>query len=296
MEYLHVLINGIDNVKQYMSDKEYLTLMNSISKLNEIITSNELVDSDDSDDLDDSVYSVDSVDSIDSVDNYSNDDNIDILDIDLLLETINDNETVFNNYMIENNLPDDFRSSKFNVIYSSAYNYVSNKRCKCQNEYDLCDYFLINFINCKNYQRLILKCPIIQETIVNFENIESNNSVFDDINKYNLFQFDAKINKLNNIDEKIFSSVLKLLLNLMNECENYPKYQVILFITMYCYMFKYGGKLLQHPTLVECSYNKLISESEGMSMKTYLPSWAAKFNFDPNILNIMVDSYKEIIN
>ena len=39
MEHLHTLINGIDNVKQYISDNEYIQFMTSINKLNEIISS-----------------------------------------------------------------------------------------------------------------------------------------------------------------------------------------------------------------------------------------------------------------
>ncbi len=92
MEHLHILLNGIDTVKEHMSDVEYLKMMDAIGKLSQIINSQ-----DDSDNYSESYYS-------DNESEISEDDEeVSVLDIDMLLETINNNEIVFNNFMKENN-------------------------------------------------------------------------------------------------------------------------------------------------------------------------------------------------
>ncbi len=279
MEHLHILLNGIDTVKEHMSDVEYLKMMDAIGKLSQIINSQ-----DDSDNYSESYYS-------DNESEISEDDEeVSVLDIDMLLETINNNEIVFNNFMKENNLSDDFKLSKFNVINQSAFNYVTHNTCKCCDENEICYENIDNLYNCKNYQSFILKFPAIHLFVK--RNCEGcNETIIEDINKYKLFEFDGKI-KFNDINKDTFANFIRAMISITNNIEG--KYQIILFFNIFHFLFNYGNILLQEKKLKLSIYNKLLSEKDKHSMKEYSPYWANVLYFDKNIYNRLIESLEAL--
>jgi hypothetical protein len=284
MEHLHTLINGIDSVKDHLSDKDYLELMNAVGKLGELINDTKSVSdlesvSDDSDD--------------DNDDNNENDDNdididIDIIDIDLLLKTIDENEIYFKNYINEKNLPEDFINSKFNIINKNSYFYVSNKTCNCKEEDDLCDATII--MSCKNYQKIILKYPLYH--IVTRDCSNCANVICNEINKYNLFSFDGSIKTSNNTNGEKFSKYASYLMNMINHSDALNK--VLLFINFFSYIFENGHLLLENEKMKEACCNKLLTEGNNETISEHLPHWSQLLNFEPNIINIMINNLIEL--
>jgi len=234
------------------------------------------------------------ISSVDEESDYEEDDyeeeEIDIIDIDLLLKIRNNNEMIFMNFIKDNNISEDFINSKFNIIDKSAYNYVINKTCNCENEYDICSND--DNTNCKNYQNFILENPI-NYMIYKKDCPCCNEQILEDIKKYNLFSFDGKINKLeNNIEEKIVAKKSSIFANKLANT-SISKYQVIQFLNLYKYIFKYGYTLLNNDKFRNTFFNKLLTEGNKDSVKEYIPYWANLFNFDSNIINIMIDNLKE---
>jgi hypothetical protein len=280
MEHLHKLVNGIYNLKEHMTDNEYLEMMTSINKLNEIISS---YDNDT-----ESYYSDD-----DYEEEYiEEEEEIEVTDVDLLLEIINNNEIVFNNYLnnLSADLKDDFISSKFNVINQTAYNYITNKTCNCQNEIEVCDN-IDNLYSCKNYQSFILQCPIVH-LIVKRKCPCCNDKIIDDINKYKLFEFDGKI-KFNNIEETIFKNKIASLMNMMPKLDD-NKYRVLLFICIYYYIFTNGNIIINNNNFKEAIFNKLQTDGKKETAITYIPYWSNIFNFDKNIIDIMINNLQSL--
>ncbi len=278
MEHLHTLINGIDNLKEHMTDNEYLQLMSSISKLSEIINSY------DNNSENESIYS----DSSNNDEQEDEEEEIEIVDVDLLLETIKHNEIVFNNFMknVPDELKDDFLSSKFNVINQNAFNYIQNNTCDCKDELDLCN-DINNLYSCKNYQSFILQYPIVH-LIVKRNCACCVNSIIEDINKYHLFQIDGKI-KFNTVDEKMFNKTITSLMNMMPKI-NDSKYQIILFLNIFNFVFNNGNILIKNDKFKEAVLNKLKTDGKyGVATENTL-YWSNIFNFDKNIIDIMISN------
>ncbi len=288
MEHLHVLINGIDDIKEHLTDSDYLKLMNAIGKLGEII------DSQSSEELE-SVYE-DSDEELDNDNLSENSDDSNIsepqeefehIDIDLLLETIHNNELLFTTFMNEKNLSEDFINSKFNVINRNAYNYITNKTCNCTNDYDLC--IDTDLVNCKNYLKYILKFPLIHIITRDCENCIR--SVCNDINKYNLISFDFSINTLNNTQGEIFGKYSNSLMNIINNVSS--KNKALIFINLFSYLFENGHLLVENEDLKECCCNKLLNGDYSMTFRE-IPYWSDLLNFNPNIINIMINNLIEL--
>ncbi len=280
MEHLHTLIDGIDGVKEHLTDNEYLKLMNAVGKLGEIINTKSDIDDDDS------ISNDEETDILD--DNEDEPDvEINIVDIELLLKTIDENELLFRNYMNENNLPADFINSKFNVINKSAYNYVNNKTCNCEED-ELCTNN--NLLSCKNYQNIILKFPLIH--IITRDCSNCINGVCNDINKYNLFSFDGSITISNNTTSEIFTKYSIILMDIVTNAniEN----TVLLFINLFYYIFENGHLLLENESLKECCCNKLLIEVNNQSITQHLPYWSNLLNIDSNIINNMINNLIEL--
>jgi hypothetical protein len=282
MEHLHKLVNGIDNLKEHLTDNEYLELMTSISKLNEIISSyNDDSSNDAYDEEEEYEEEYESDTEEEEID-------IDIVNVDLLLETIKNNEIVFNDY--KNNLSDDLRDefikSQFNVITQTAYNYITNKTCNCKDGKEICNN-IYDLYNCKNYQHLILQCPIVHLIVKN--NCPCCvDTIIEDIKKYNMFQLDGQL-KLKNIEENIFANTMLSLMNLIPQIFD-NKYQIILFLGIYNYVFNYSNILITNVSFKEVVLNKLQTNSKKESTIEHVPFWASIFNFDKNIINIMIDN------
>ncbi len=301
MENLHVIINIIDNYKEHMSDNDYLQLMNSLGKIGEVINSKSYsdIDSDSDSEYDsdnDSISIINSSDeddeqSINSDDEQSSDDEICVIDVDLLLERINKNEIIFNNFMKENNLPEEFRTSKFNIIYQSAYNYITNNTCDCDNDYKLC---YKDYNNCKNYQNFILVFPMMHLFVKN-ECPCCVELITEDINKFKLFQFDGKI-KLNKIEENIYTSYISSIMKIIDDINSYEhkNYVVLLLISMLKYIFNYGDIIVNNEKYKESIISKLNESNNSNSIPNHILIWSNIFNFNPNILNIMMSSLQTI--
>ncbi len=293
MENLHTIINIIDNYKEKMMDNDYLEIMNCMGKLGEIISS--IQESDDNSD-NGSDYSSDYESDYESDDEsiYSMENESDIeenmIDIDLLLDTINNNEIIFNKFMTDNNLSDDFKLSRFNVINQSAYNYVTNKTCKCKNNNMLCSYNNDNIYNCKNYQSFILKCPLLHL----FVKKECNcciEKITEEINKFKLFQFDGIIKNIN-IDENILDFLSSFMIIISNTNER--SYKMLLFIGMINYVFNNSNIFIKNIIFTESTVNKLNLINETTELLDNVIIWANKFNFNQNIISIMINSLQSI--
>jgi hypothetical protein len=297
MEHLHKLVNGIDNLKEHMTDNEYLELMTSISKLNEIISSY----NDDTNDSSNDAYDDEEEDEYESDTEDDNDEeeeeieidiDIDIVDVDLLLETIKNNEIVFNDYKnnLSDGVKDEFIKSRFNVINQTAYNYITNKTCNCKDGKEICNN-VNDLHNCKNYQYLILQCPIVHLIVKN--NCPCCvDTIIEDIKKYNMFQLDGQL-KFKNIEENIFANTLSALMNLMQQMYN-NKYQIILFLSIYNYVFNYSNILITNVSFKETVLNKLQTNGKKESTIEHVPFWADIFNFDKNIINIMINNLETL--
>ncbi len=290
MEFLHTLVNGIDSVKEHLSDNEYLNMMNAIGKLGEIINKEQ----DDSDDNGSELESVIETDDEESevddeepeVDDSNSDDNIIVLD--LFLEVMNNNELVFNKYISDKNLPEDFINSRFNMISKSAYNYIINKTCNCNEEYDLCSGE--NLLSCKNYQSFILKFPLIHIITQDCEHCKI--IISNQINKYNLISFDGNINTSNNTPDEFFNKYSNVLIKLINNVS--PQDQVLLLINFFLYLFENGHLIIKSDKLKQCCWNKLLTEGTNPTLIQHMPYWANLLDFNPDIINNMVNNLIEL--
>ena len=214
--------------------------------------------------------------------NYDdNDDKMDVIDLDLFLETMNNNELLFRKYIVDKNLPENFINSRFNMISKSAYNYIINKTCNCNEEYELCSFD--NLLNCKNYQSYILKFPLIHVITRDCENCMG--AVCNDINNYNLISFDFSINTLNNTPGEIFGKYSNSLMNIINNVSS--KNKALIFINLFSYLFENGHLLVENEDLKECCCNKLLEGNHSMTFQE-IPYWSDLLNFNPNIINISI--------
>ncbi len=281
MEHLHTLINGIDNVKEHLTDHEYILLMSAISKLNEIISEND----------NNTSYSSDDIDDIDE----NNIESYDIIDIDLFLDIIDNNESILMNFIKEKNLSNDFINSKFNIIHKSAYNCVIQKTCNCKDKFEVC---INNTMNCRNYQNFIINNPI--NYLIN-ERFNNDNYPFivEDIKKYNMFLVTGQINKNEtNIDDRTTVCNTKIMLEISELLDS--NYKVLNFINLINYIFNNCYKqYILNDNFRKTLYNKLITDGNCDTLKQHLPFWANLFNFDLNIINIMTnnltDQFKELL-
>lgn len=284
MEHLHTLINGIDSVKEHLTDNEYLELMKAIGKLSEMIN--------------DDTKSVSELNSVSDDDEEPDEepeedeeepeDDINIIDIDLLLKIIDENELVFRTYMTKKNLSEDFINSKFNIINKNAYNYLYNKTCNCKEDYELC--VDSDILNCKNYQKFILKFPLIH--IVTRDCSHCVEVVCNEINKYNLFSFDGTINKLNEIQSELFGKYSGTLMNMLNNVTSVNK--ILLFMNIFSYIFENGHLLIENEKFKDCCSNKLLTEGTNDVFNQHFPYWSNLLNINSNIINIMINNLIEL--
>jgi hypothetical protein len=208
--------------------------------------------------------------------NYDNNNNNIIIDIDLLLELIEYNKSILDDFIKEHNLSIDFLNSSFNIAEYAAYNYI----------YDICSYNINNKTWCKDIQKYILNNPLIFIIL----NESNTNHICNDIIKYNLFSFDGKINSLFNSSINIESdkesvSNIKFIISLLNSDTSK---QALIFINIFYIIYTKEYKLLHNKKFRECVYSKILELKE---CKDYVKYWIDKFNLDSNILDIISDSF-----
>jgi hypothetical protein len=276
VQYFIRLINIIDNIKDNITDSDYLLYMNSLSKLEEHYKNLEENYNDD---------------------HYYDDNDINIIDVEKFVEIFNNNNTILMNFIKDNNLSEDFINSTFNIVYDATYNYINNNTCKCINENNICYYYSDNnYINCKNIQMHILNNPLnflIYKQLEHF-NI---NKIIEDINKYKLFSFDGKINcNLNNINKINIISNLQFNVNLFEKIieDDTFNIQILQYINIYYIMCNYGYIILREKNLRKLSYLKLMTEIIKPGVLDSIEYWASLLNFNNNIFNIIIENYKKL--
>jgi len=249
-----ILLNTIENIKHNIRDIDYINYMNSLN----------------------SVIKVFKYDNNNNNNNNDNNNNNIIIDIDLLLELIEYNKSILDDFIKEHNLSIDFLNSSFNIAEYAAYNYI----------YDICSYNINNKTWCKDIQKYILNNPLIFIIL----NESNTNHICNDIIKYNLFSFDGKINSLFNSSINIESdkesvSNIKFIISLLNSDTSK---QALIFINIFYIIYTKEYKLLHNKKFRECVYSKILELKE---CKDYVKYWIDKFNLDSNILDIISDSF-----
>jgi hypothetical protein len=278
-----VLIETIDILKEHVRDIDYINYMNSLKFLVEKIKK-----TDDNYD-DDEDYRVDYHDYYNYYNNY---DDHQIIDIDLLLERIEYNKLILNDFIKEKNLPIDFIDSSFNVSYVAAYNYIYDN-CSCDNN-EYMGYICKKHYYCKNIQKYILNNPIVF-IIINSNN--RNNIATDkicyDIKKYNLFSFDGKISNSFLLDLSSTVSVeakkdLDFMMSLFHS--RGQSIQVLLFINIINIIYTKYYNLLKTQRFRHVLYAKIIEFKE---FNYYANEWSDKLNLEQNILDIISNNFRE---
>jgi hypothetical protein len=283
MEQLSILVNGIDDVKEHFLDGTYLELMNAISKLHEIIENYQSDNQSSDDDISDYNSDYD----IDDEDEDEEEPEIEMVDIESFLELRNYNENLLSQFIINNNLSNDFINSKFNLIDRVCNNYLNNNiKCNCCGD-KYCSNSYESFINCKNIQKAVLNYPLL--LVIYYSNQYIDNEVIDDINKYKLFQFDGKINKnkynyqYNNIGN---------IINLIPKLE-ISKLKLLLFVQI-CYLTCNNYLFLNNNIKYRNSiFNKIINENNSEINKNNIKYWNEKLNINQNIFDNMINSFRE---
>jgi hypothetical protein len=271
MEHLHVLAEGIDILKHNMTDGEYLTLMNALSQLKNIITN----------------------------DNNNHRDREIVVEndpymLEQFLEIRNTLEQEILDFIAENKLPDDFINSSFNIIDSIAYNQLNNTTCNCTDMH-FCNNTIQNFIKCKNIQKLILNNPLLCVLYYHQSNTISINEVYNDINKYNLFTFDGTIIKKNHIDKEIVMNHIKGCLNIFTFFNHYTNMQVVCFLHIYYIICNFAFELLnEYEKFRLICYEKIKTELIKHTTISELDELSRKINFNNNIFNIILHNIEEL--
>ncbi len=261
-----ILINIIENIKDNIRDIDYLSFMNSLYQLNIYVKNSE--------------YTITS----NIIDNY-------IIDIDLLMEYINYNNSVLEEFIKENHLPNDFLQCSLNIANMAALSRITNNICKCY------DYRCCGFYYCKNIQNFVLNNPLVLLLLNLVEGKEDENKIIEDIHKYNLFLFDGKINNLLDlsisIDTKdLFSYDLLFILKLYNSCL-YLKLQILFFIIIFEKIYVKEYNLLHSPKFKEIVSVRLIelNNKDNSACQYYIKYWIDKLNLDSNIITTMIESF-----
>lgn len=265
----------IENIKDNIKDIEYINFMKELYELNKLFKSklklynqNEQCYEDD-------------------------DDEINIIDIDLLLTTINNNNSILEQFIKDNNLPNDFKNSSFNISEYAAFDYVSNHHYLCNiKQHNLfCD---CNYVKCKNLQIYILQNPLFLFFI---DNIDSDfDKIEQDIIKYNLFSFDGKINSSlnltssNKISEKSILEMSFIFTKL--EYLSCSKIRALFFIFIFYNIYVKHYTLLYNTNFKNRVLPKLDELKNPGENSKDVNYWIYNLKLDPNIVSIMVDSFK----
>ncbi len=261
-----ILIDIIENIKDFLRDIDYLSFMNSLYKLNIYVK--------------DSEYTI-----------ISNEIDDNIIDIDLLMEYINYNNSVLEKFIKENHLPNDFLQCSLNIANMAALSCITNNSCKCY------DYRCCGFYHCKNIQNFILNNPLVLLLLNLIDKKEDENRIIEDIHKYNLFSFDGKINNLLDLSvyidiKDLFSFDLLFILKLYNS-SLYLKLQILFFIIIFEKIYVKEYILLHYPKFKEILSVRLteLNNKENLMCQYYIKYWIDKLNLDSNIINIMIESF-----
>jgi hypothetical protein len=267
-----ILLDIIDTIKEHIRDIDYMNYMESFKFL--VIKFKEHNDN---------------YDNYDFVDyhHYNDDDNHQIIDIDLLFERVEYYKSILNDFIEEKNLPIDFIDSSFNVAELTAYNYIYDT-CSCNNKTELCE----KYYYCKNIQKYILNNPLMF-IIINCSYYDTDKICYD-INKYNLFSFDGKINdefSLNLTNPKYTNDTkdINFMFNIFNSSSYLMKLLVFINIVFTFYTKHYN--LLNNERFRKTLYSKIIEFKEDYNET----KWYDKLNLDINLLDIVLDSLKERI-
>ncbi len=68
------------------------------------------------------------------------------------------------------------------------------------------------------------------------------------------------------------------------------KFQVLLFLGIYNYVFNNGDIIVSNIKFKEAMLNKLQTNGKKENAIEYIPYWANIFNFDKNIIDIMIEN------
>ncbi len=282
MEHLHIIVDTIDSFKEHLTDNQYFEVMKSVSKLHEIIDNQ-----DDDSDLSSVVSETESDINTESDIDIQNE--MDIIDIDLLLSITHKKQMKLLEYMISNNLPEDFLTSSFNLSEKAAYNYVTNQECTCEND-KFCNSSLYSFVRCRNIDNIIMNHPLLLVIYKNCCECCTHRAIYD-INKYNLFSFDGNFNKNPLTQKQNFINNMKFLLDFNHNINSLLK--GVNFINIYYYILNNGYNILKEEHGFRNSvYNRIFENLNEDLTNDIVDKWLTEFNIRPDLFQVIVDNLK----
>jgi hypothetical protein len=292
-EFFIIFITIIDNIKDHLRDIDYLSYMESLKEINTFMISKKkrwisYID----DDGDYHEYEEDDDNTECEEYDENNNEDINIINFDELLQVIDDNNNILMNFIQENNLPNDFLNSDFNVAEKAAYDYLSVNTCKCNNNIIECNTYNDGILHCKYIQKSILNNPLNLIIINMYE--ADHDKICHDIKKYNLFLFDGKINFLLNETDINFMKNIKYQIALLSNIDYYYDLKILQFINIIYLIFKKYNILFTNTSLRKTFYTKVFTEiNNNDSAIRMIKYWAEKLDFDINIYEIIINSFYE---
>jgi hypothetical protein len=265
-----ILLNTIENIKHNIRDIDYINYMNSLNSVIKIFKYN---DNNYYDDDDDDYY------------NYNHNDDENIINMDLFTDRIEYNTLILEDFIKENNLSNDFLNSSFNIVEVAAYNYV-NYNCLCDDNNIICNKFML----CKNIQKYILNNPL---TFILMNNNIDN--ICEDINKYNLFSFDGKINSLFHYNDNHRQISLETEINIqllikIFHLNHTRQLAVLSFINIFNYIYTKEYMILNNTDFRNTLYDKIKDLQDHVH---HVEFWINKLNLDSNIIDKINNSILE---
>ncbi len=278
MEHVQTLLEGIDDVKHYLTDRDYIKLMNALTKLNDIVKE-AIQDNDDySDTYSDFSYL-----------NFHRH-NIEEEKIGYILDEYNDIysniENEFTEFMNKNNLPAEFLQSSFNIMEYVAYNQSNIGQCNCSG-LEFCSDSITNFLKCKNIQKIILYNPLLCVIHYKLRNLDIN-LIFTQINTFHIFSFNPNIIINMEDNENTIVIFIRSCLNFMTSIYNRLD-KVLVIISMFNYICKNGYYILyKFPHFRNTVYNKIATEMSTPDALFEINFLADKLHFNNNIFQTIL--------
>ncbi len=291
MEHIQTLLEGIDDLKHHLTDRDYIKLMNALTKMNEIVKKNILYDDDDDQSLSSIPLSQDEwphrqahllQDHLE-LDHFIQEDTHLPYILEQYFELRDILQFEFDNFIKQNNLPSHFSISSFNIIDYIAYNQLHHGSCNCSN-LEFCTDTTLNFLKCKNILKIILNYPLL--CIIYYKlRFLNYDTVIHDIHKYHLFSFDGTFKYESNFDTQIIIQHIKSSLAIINFLYE-QNIKVLSILHIYYFLCNYGFKIIFDNEKFRITiYNKIKTEMLSIIGIQNTNIWAQSLHFNPNIFH-----------
>lgn len=311
-----MLGDRIDIVKQNMTDSEYMNAMDSLARIKNSVESiqNFITNVEEFMGIHHSFnYDINST----SLSNYMNSVN-EYIYLKTQIRIILTKK--LNKFRLENNLPEDFMKSKFNLIdficdfdfeiLKKNYIIENNQiKCECNNseKHSFCCNSINDFVHCGHLQDIILQYPLLWITCFD----RPIDEMCAEIIKYNMFAFDGSIKdmdnkiitniELNHNDKEKYAKNVHSLLVLMENIKSnlgftkrirYIK-QICIMLSTYKHICSNGLFIKKHLKFYYTCYNKL-NDLRNDGMRVFYDCFA-KLNLPHNLFDLIDHNLCEYI-